>query len=78
VTVRDADYFFLILRDEEQCHICGQGAAVDDPWHVEHIIPKLRGRGGGGSDDLDNLALAHKSCNLTKHTKAIGPKASQP
>ena len=40
----------------------------DSPWaalHVEHIIPKIH----GGTDDLDNLALAciehlHKGTNL--------------
>lgn len=74
MSVRDSDYFYLMLRDQQTCHICGQGVAVDDPWHVEHVVPKLRGRQGGGSDDLANLALAHRSCNLSKYTKAIGPR----
>jgi 5-methylcytosine-specific restriction endonuclease McrA len=76
--MRDVDYFVLLLRDQEVCHICGQGPASDDPWHIEHVIPKLRGRGGGGSDDLGNLALAHKSCNLAKSAKAISRKAGAP
>lgn len=70
----DIDYFVLLLRDEGTCHICGQGRAEGDPFQVEHIIPKLRGRGGGGGDDLGNLGLAHKSCNLVKHSKGIGPR----
>jgi 5-methylcytosine-specific restriction endonuclease McrA len=32
--------------------------------HIEHIIPKIH----GGSDDLDNLALACIDCNLHKGT----------
>jgi 5-methylcytosine-specific restriction endonuclease McrA len=36
--------------------------------HVEHIIPKTH----GGSDDLDNLALACIDCNLHKGTNLTG------
>jgi hypothetical protein len=36
--------------------------------HVEHIIPKAH----GGSDDLDNLALACIDCNLHKGTNLTG------
>ena len=36
--------------------------------HVEHIIPKTH----GGSDDIDNLALACIDCNLHKGTNLTG------
>jgi len=36
--------------------------------HVEHIIPKVH----GGTDDLDNLALACIDCNLHKGTNLTG------
>jgi hypothetical protein len=36
--------------------------------HVEHIIPKFH----GGSDDLDNLALACIDCNLHKGPNLTG------
>jgi hypothetical protein len=36
--------------------------------HVEHIIPKVH----GGSDDLENLALACIDCNLHKGTNLAG------
>ena len=36
--------------------------------HVEHIIPKVH----GGSDDVDNLALACVDCNLHKGTNLTG------
>lgn len=31
-------------------------------FHIEHVIPRVR----GGTDQLDNLALACPSCNLHK------------
>ena len=36
--------------------------------HIEHIIPKIH----GGSDDLENLALACVDCNLHKGTNLTG------
>ncbi len=36
--------------------------------HIEHIIPKIH----GGSDDLNNLALACIDCNLHKGTNLTG------
>ena len=36
--------------------------------HVEHILPRKH----GGSDDLDNLALACIDCNLHKGSNVAG------
>ena len=36
--------------------------------HIEHIVPKKH----GGSDDLDNLALACIDCNLHKGSNLTG------
>jgi hypothetical protein len=36
--------------------------------HIEHIIPKIH----GGTDDLDNLALACIDCNLHKGPNLTG------
>ena len=36
--------------------------------HIEHIIPSIH----GGSDDIDNLALACIDCNLHKGTNLTG------
>jgi 5-methylcytosine-specific restriction endonuclease McrA len=36
--------------------------------HVEHILPKKH----GGTDDLDNLALACVDCNLHKGSNIAG------
>jgi len=43
--------------------------------HVEHILPRFH----GGSDDLDNLALACIDCNLHKGTNLTGidPQTNQ-
>lgn len=54
-----------VLRDETLCWICGD--VVDktlsgrDPKgpSVDHVIPRAQ----GGSNDRDNLRLAHLSCN---------------
>jgi len=51
----------------EYCHL----PQDDSPWavlHIEHIIPKVH----GGTDDLDNLALACIDCNLHKGTNLTG------
>jgi len=58
----------------EYCHLHQD----DSPWaslHVEHIIPKVH----GGTDELDNLALACIDCNLHKGTNLAGidPQTSQ-
>jgi hypothetical protein len=52
------------------CEYC-QLRQEDSPLaalHIEHIIPKVH----GGSDDLDNLALACVDCNLHKGTNLAG------
>lgn len=45
-----------------KCYICGQGRDPLDPFEVEHI----RSKRFNGSDEPDNLRLAHKSCNNIK------------
>src|SRR5438477_9964421 len=60
-----------------RCEYC-QLRQEDSPLavlHVEHIIPRMH----GGSDDLDNLALACIDCNLHKGTNLTGidPETSQ-
>ena len=64
---RAAQMMFVACRDGFFCHICGQGSVVEDPWEVEHVKPLIR----GGSDDLENLRLAHRSCNRRKGTDYI-------
>ena len=57
-------------RAGNRCEYC-QLHQDDSPLavlHVEHIIPKKH----GGSDDLDNLALACIDCNLHKGPNLTG------
>jgi 5-methylcytosine-specific restriction endonuclease McrA len=51
----------------EYCHLHQEDSPLA-ALHVEHIIPKVH----GGSDDLDNLALACIDCNLHKGTNLTG------
>lgn len=55
-------------RDEWTCQLCGDpvedGLSFADLWAatLDHIIPRSR----GGSDDDNNLQLAHRWCNSVK------------
>lgn len=55
------------------CSICGLPINYDlkspDPWSftVDHIIPITN----GGTSDIENLAPAHRRCNLVKGTGGI-------
>src|SRR2546429_7679685 len=51
----------------EYCHLHQRDSPLA-ALHIEHIIPKTH----GGSDDLDNLALACIDCNLHKGTNLTG------
>jgi 5-methylcytosine-specific restriction endonuclease McrA len=45
-----------------KCHYCGTALALEEPWHVEHQLPRAL----GGSDDRLNLVAACVECNLAK------------
>src|SRR5437667_8616561 len=64
-------------RAQNTCEYCRlhQDDSPLAALHVEHIIPKIH----GGTDDLDNLALACIDCNLHKVTNLTGidPESNQ-
>lgn len=64
-------------RAQNSCEYCylHQDDSPLAVLHVEHIIPKVH----GGSDDIDNLALACIDCNLHKGTNLTGidPETNQ-
>ena len=50
-------------RAAYRCEYCHAPEIVFNfPFEVEHVLPQAH----GGSDDLDNLALACRACNLFK------------
>lgn len=51
----------------EYCHLRQEDSPLA-MLHVEHIVPRMH----GGSDDLDNLALACIDCNLHKGPNLTG------
>lgn len=53
----------LVSAGLDGCHF-GVNSAAPAALHIEHITPKIH----GGSDELDNLALACADCNLHKGT----------
>lgn len=52
----------LLRRDGPVCHLCGGPLAARRDRTLDHRLPRSR----GGSDALDNLALAHPECNQQK------------
>ena len=52
----------LLKRDGYTCAICHKTLRNRDDITIDHWIP----RAAGGSDELDNLKLAHKRCNAWK------------
>lgn len=46
------------------CHICFDGARVDDPWVADHANP-------GEFGSVADLRAAHKSCNEKRGNKPL-------
>ena len=53
---------YLLEKFDRKCVYCGK---KDVPLEIEHLIPKAR----GGSNRLDNLAIACRECNAKKGTQ---------
>jgi HNH endonuclease len=55
---------YLLERDGNRCILCGGTFKSKGGRRasIEHLIPVS----GGGTDHIDNLALAHVSCNTAK------------
>ena len=73
-TVSDAIARFVIERAGERCEFCHMHQSLQGAtFHIEHIIPRSR----GGSNEVDNLAHACPSCNLSKsdRTQSIDPNS---
>lgn len=55
---------FVLERDGYQCAYC---STMDGPMEVDHVFPVSK----GGSDDLQNLVCACRSCNRSKGAKTV-------
>lgn len=65
-------FLYLADRDGKHCHLCGRKVDLDRSDtklgpSVDHIIPRSK----GGSNELSNLALAHRGCNSAKGNRAV-------
>lgn len=62
-----------IIRENNYCFICGDVVDKDLPGNdpmgpsIDHLIPVAK----GGTDDPENLYLAHLLCNKSRGTKDI-------
>lgn len=54
----------LIISQNHRCYWCCS-LLTNKPYHIDHILPRKR----GGSDDISNLRLSCRSCNLRKSAK---------
>jgi 5-methylcytosine-specific restriction endonuclease McrA len=54
----------LMKRDKMKCQLCG--LKIKDYWEasIDHIVSRSQ----GGSDEIENLQLAHPKCNNKKNT----------
>lgn len=60
------NYTLVADRANHRCEYCRAPEIVFNfPFEVEHITPTYR----GGTEQLINLALACRACNLRKGTK---------
>lgn len=54
----------VFLRDDYRCVYCGTD---EEPLHLDHVHPVSR----GGGNDLDNLVVACRRCNLSKGARSV-------
>jgi 5-methylcytosine-specific restriction endonuclease McrA len=62
-------------RDGDRCWLCNGVMVferINDPLNfraatIDHVIPKAE----GGGNELENLKLAHRTCNIRKGHKII-------
>lgn len=55
----------VFKRDDYTCQHCGYRNGRKRNLHIDHVLPVSR----GGSDDMDNLQVLCKACNLAKSNK---------
>jgi hypothetical protein len=64
------NYAMVAGRAGHRCEYCQAPEAVFNfPFEVEHVVPRAL----DGSNEIDNLALSCRSCNLHKATTLTAP-----
>lgn len=63
-------YFWVFLRDNMQCQICGKSPRNGSVLHADHIYPISK----GGVTSEENLITLCEKCNLIKHNKILPEK----
>src|SRR5262245_35237173 len=58
---------YLWLEQEGKCLVCGQSLALEEEWHVHHLLWRCH----GGDDTLDNLVLLHANCHRQVHSQGL-------
>jgi 5-methylcytosine-specific restriction endonuclease McrA len=61
--VEKIDRLYVIEREKSICHICGKKVAAGRDLTLDHLVPLSR----GGNHTMDNLRVAHRSCNSAMH-----------
>ena len=56
----------VLQRDKSTCQMCG-AKAPEVELHIDHIIPVSK----GGSNEIDNLQVLCKPCNLAKSNRHV-------
>ncbi len=51
-----------LIREQPWCTYCGAPETTDSPLTIDHIVPLAR----GGTNRVENLAVACRRCNLAK------------
>lgn len=63
----------VYVRDNFLCQLCGGAVLDQDERSLDHLIPVYK----GGSDDKENLVLAHKACNAYRRHYGLPPTATK-
>jgi len=64
---------YLLESQGRSCAYCGQhvwrrAVSGDGAYHVDHVVPLLR----GGTDSMENVLIACARCNHSKHNRTLG------
>ncbi|MEQ1604971.1 MAG: HNH endonuclease signature motif containing protein [Pyrinomonadaceae bacterium] len=63
------NHFFVSHRAGERCEYCMTPESTSGfPFEIDHFVPTSR----GGSEDVENLVLACRSCNVFKTYHLFG------